>query len=135
MPALNKCIVEFVKKNVGKKVGRGECWDLAAEALNSCGAKWDGSYNFGKEINYRKECVFAGDIIQFKDVKLLYKEGDLTYSENLAHHTAVVYEVKSKGVFTIADQNNQFTGKKTGTREFNTATITEGTVKIYRPQK
>jgi hypothetical protein len=50
IPSINKQIIVFVKNNIGKKVGRGECWDLANEGLNFVSAKWDGEYNFGKEI-------------------------------------------------------------------------------------
>ena len=61
VPELNKKIIAFVKTKLNKKVGRGECWDLAAEALNSTQAKWDGNYVFGKEVNYKKDCVYPGD--------------------------------------------------------------------------
>lgn len=134
-PPLNKKVVAFVKQNIGKKVATGECWDLAAEALNKASANWDGSYGFGKKVEYQKECVFPGDIIQFKGVKLNYKEGEYFLTETLEHHTAVVYEVKSKGVYIIADQNTRFTGKKVGTRLFEIKNITKGTIQIFRPQK
>src|SRR5438045_4189887 len=52
-PELNKKVIEFVKTSMNKKVGAGECWDVAAEALNKAGAKWDGNYKFGKEVNYK----------------------------------------------------------------------------------
>lgn len=51
-PELNQKIITFVSQNIGKKVGRGECWDLAAQALNQAGASWDGQYNFGRVINH-----------------------------------------------------------------------------------
>ncbi len=133
-PELNKKIVAFVKQNIGKKVSTGECWDLAAEALNKTKAKWDGSYGFGEKVEYQKECVFAGDIIQFKGVKLNYKEGEYFLTETLEHHTAVIYEVKEKGVYIIADQNTRFTGKKVGTRMLELKNITKGTIQIFRPQ-
>lgn len=134
-PELNKKIIAFVKQNIGKKVATGECWDLAAEALNKAGAKWDGSYGFGIKVQYQKECVFAGDIIQFKGVKLNYKEGEYILTETLEQHTAVVYEVKAKGAYIIADQNTRFTGKKVGTRLVEIKTITKGSIQIFRPEK
>ena len=87
-PVLNKQIVDFVKTKIGKKVGKGECWDVAAEALNTVGAKWDGNYKFGNEVNYKKDCVFPGDIMQFEGVTLKYAIGDKRFMEKLAHHTA-----------------------------------------------
>src|SRR5664279_3849155 len=70
IPVLNKSIITFVKTKIGKKVGKGEFWDVAAEALNFAGAKWDGQYKFGKEVNYKKDCVFPGDIMQFEGITL-----------------------------------------------------------------
>jgi len=134
-PELNKKIVLYIKNNMGKQVARGECWDLAAEALNNCEATWDGSYGFGKVVNYKKDCVYPGDVIQFKNVKLKYTEGEYTLTESLEHHTALVYEVKSKSVYVIADQNNRFTGKNVGVRNFDLTTTVSGSIKIYRPVK
>ena len=28
LPELNQKIIDYVNQNIGKKVGRGECWDL-----------------------------------------------------------------------------------------------------------
>jgi len=69
IPELNQKIIKFVDSKMGKKVGRGECWDLAADALKLVGAKWDGNYKFGIKINPKEECVFPGDIIQFEGVR------------------------------------------------------------------
>lgn len=133
IPLLNQQIIQFVKQNIHKKVDRGECWDLAAGALNKSNAKWDGKYEFGKKVG-DKECVYPGDIIQFKNVELKYKKGEATYLEKLAHHTAIIYEVKANGVYIIADQNTRFSGRKVGTHELDISTITKGTIQIYRPQ-
>src|SRR4051812_31109665 len=69
IPELNQQMLDFVKSQMNKKVGRGECWDLAAQGLNKIGANWDKDYGFGKEIDIKKECVFPGDIFQFEGVK------------------------------------------------------------------
>ena len=47
---LNKEIISFARKSKGKKVGRGECWDLAAIPLKKYNAAWDGRFVFGKKI-------------------------------------------------------------------------------------
>jgi hypothetical protein len=57
IPAMNKQIIEFVKTKIKKKIGTGECWDLAAEALKIVNAKWDMKYKFGKEIDFKKEPI------------------------------------------------------------------------------
>ncbi len=133
IPPLNKSIIAFVKTKIGKKVGKGECWDVAAEALNSVNAKWDGSYKFGKEVNYKKDCVFPGDIMQFEGVTLKYQVGSKIYMEQLQHHTAVIYEVKGKEELVMADQNTGRSGKKVGLSPFNFADMTKGKFKIFRP--
>lgn len=134
-PVLNKAIISFVKANMKKKVGRGECWDLAAEALNKVEAKWDGNSNFGKEVSYKKECIYPGDIVQFEGVVLKYEQDEKYFIEKLEHHTAIIFEVKEKDSFVIADQNTRFSGKTVGTHNFDVKTLTKGSFKIYRPNK
>jgi len=133
IPPINKNIIALVKSKIGKKVGKGECWDLAADALNSVGAKWDGNYGFGKEVNYKKDCIYPGDIIQFEGVILKYEIDKKQYIEKMAHHTAIIYEVKGKDEFVIADQNNGRTGRKVGLGALDIKTITKGKFKIFRP--
>jgi hypothetical protein len=135
IPGLNKKVIEFVNASMGKKVAAGECWDVAAGALNSAGAKWDGNYKFGKEVDYKKTCIFPGDIVQFEGAELKYQKGDTYYIEMLAHHTAIIYEVKEKGDFMIADQNTKASGKKVTTHPFVVKDLAKGKFTIYRPQK
>src|ERR1043165_7237453 len=78
-PELNRQVVEFVKTKIHQRVGRGECWDLAAAALNNAGASWDHRYNFGKEINASRECVYPGDIIQCEGVPVKFQKDWCTY--------------------------------------------------------
>jgi hypothetical protein len=134
-PELNKKIIDFVKTHMGKKVATGECWDVAAGALNSVGATWDGNYKFGKEVDYKKTCIYPGDIVQFEGAELKYQKGDTYYFEILTHHTAIIYEVKEKGDFVIADQNTKFSGKKVTTHPFVVKDLIKGKFTIYRPQK
>jgi hypothetical protein len=134
-PELNTKVIAFVNSKLNKKVATGECWDLAAGALNSVAAKWDGKYNFGKEVDYKKTCIFPGDIVQFEGVELQYNIGDAIYFETLAHHTAIIYTVNGKGNYVVADQNTKMSGKKVATHPFDVKTVTKGKFIIYRPQK
>ncbi len=134
-PEINKQIIAFVRSQLNKKVGTGECWDLAAEALNKVGATWDGKYLFGKVIDHKKNCVYEGDIMQFEGVELKYEKDKTIYFEKLEHHTAIVFEVKDKGSYVIADQNTGFSGKKVGTHAIELSSITKGKFKIFRPIK
>jgi hypothetical protein len=135
LPELNKEIIAFVKPNVKKKIGRGECWDLAAAALNSAGADWDGKYGFGRKIDLKKECVFPGDIIQMEGVRIKYSKDNAFYEENMQHHTVVIYEVKTQDSFVIAEQNTSYAGRKVSLNALELKNITRGKYTIYRPQK
>lgn len=134
-PVLNKQIIEFVKTKIKKKVGRGECWDLAAEALQLVSAKWDGKYKYGKEVFVEKDCIYPGDIIQFEGVIIKYTIDGIEYKEKMAHHTAIIYEVKGKGDFILAHQNTAFTGRKVGLSPLQVVNISKGKYKVYRPVK
>ena len=133
IPELNRRIIEYVESVIDKKVDRGECWDLAYQALNRFNAEWDGKFQYGKLINPKRESVLPGDIIQFKNVKIRYQITNTTYTEFMKQHTAIVYKVKRKNVFTIAHQNTEFSGRKVGLSDINLNHIVKGDVKIYRP--
>ncbi|MEO8591489.1 MAG: hypothetical protein ABI432_19060 [Flavobacteriales bacterium] len=133
VPALNQRVVDFVKGKMGKKVGAGECWDLAAEALNTAGARWDGLYGFGEVVDWKKAEVFAGDIVQFENVEVERREGDMVRRERYGHHTAVILEVREKGVYTIGQQNMQGLGRKVGLGELAMSDVRGGKIVFYRP--
>ncbi len=135
LPELNKQVIEIVKTTIGKKVDRGECWDLANKVLTETKADWDLQYKYGNPVNYKKEVVYPGDIIQFEGVKVKYKKGNTTYTETMEHHTAVVYRVISPGVFELAHQNTGFSGRKVGLSTLDISTIIKGKMSIYRPVK
>jgi len=135
VPELNQKMIDFVKASLNKKVGRGECWDLAAQGLNKIGATWDKNYGFGKEIDPKKECVYPGDIIQFEGVKIEYQKKNTTYWEELDHHTAIVFKVNNKESFIVAEQNTSVLGKKVGLSTLELKNILKGSYKVFRPVK
>jgi hypothetical protein len=135
LPPLNQKIVNYVKTTIGTKVNRGECWDLAAEALNQNDAIWDWKYEYGDLYNPKKTEVLPGDLIQFENVKLEYTRGNITYTETMGHHTAIVYRVidQEKKIFELAHQNTDFSGRKVGLSEFDLGNVTKGEIMFYRP--
>ena len=140
IPDLNIKVIEYVDSVKGKKVARGECWDLAAAALDYADAYLDRSsqqslYVFGKELNPKNDKIFPGDIIQIENVKIEYSKGNMIYTENMIHHTAIIYEVMGKGSFSIAHQNTSFSGKKVGISDLNLNDIKKGEIIFYRPSK
>jgi signal peptidase I len=95
----NDAIIAYADKQMGKKVDRGECWDLIAFALNDVKAEWKAPFDFGKEI---KSNLIPGDIIRFENVKFEHEFGSMTFPD----HYAIVYEVKDKDNIVIAHQNH-----------------------------
>ena len=51
----------------------------------------------------------------------------------MAHHTAIIYEVKGKEEFILADQNTGRSGRKVGLSPIEFKNITKGKFKIFRP--
>ncbi len=135
IPQLNQQIVSFVSAHLKQKVGRGECWDLAAQPLNESGAIWDKEYRYGKVVDYRRDSIYPGDIIQFEGVEIKKVMGNMTIMSNLEHHTAVIYEVQGKGQYIIAHQNTSDFGRKVGLSELDLSNILRGSFTIYRPYK
>ena len=135
IPELNKEIIDYVNSVKGKKVDRGECWDLANQALKLTDAEWDKAYVYGNKINPEKDQIFPGDLIQFENVKVQYKQENTTYTEFMTHHTAIVNKVIGKGVFEIAHQNTEFSGRKVGISTLNLRHVVKGKIYFYRPTK
>jgi hypothetical protein len=134
LPELNSSVVEFAKGKVGKKVDRGECWDLIKYALDDVDAEWDGFENFGDIVDETTECLYPGDIIQFKKIKIRYKEGDMTYTESMYHHTAIILEVSNdNNDLVILHQNSAQHGRKVGESDLKIDTVVSGTLTFYRP--
>jgi hypothetical protein len=129
---INAQIIELVGEKIGKKVDRGECWDLAKYVLDETAADWDGMYKFGRILK-KGECIMPGDIIQFEKLKTEILNNGVKSTEMFPHHTAVVYEVRSGDEIVLAHQNTGYTGKKVGTSMFRFSSIKTGRYVIYRP--
>ncbi|MBL0327946.1 MAG: CHAP domain-containing protein [Bacteroidetes bacterium] len=127
--SIAKKILSFCDANKGKKVGKGECWDLAKEALNNAEATWTPPYAFGKELK-KKDLILAGDIIQFEKVTIEYPDGAW---KDLPHHTAIIYKVVEGQKLIVAEQNAN--GKRFVIfSEIDLSYVKKGKFTIYRPQ-
>lgn len=131
---LNKGILSYTASKMNKKVGTGECWDLAKFALEEVDAKWDKDYVYGRKLE-PNECVLPGDIIQFEKIKIKYKKGSQTFTEEMPHHTAIIFEMKNQDEVILAHQNTGYSGRKVGTSTLRFSTIISGKYYIYRPEK
>lgn len=132
---LNDKIIAFVNKVMGSTVGRGECWDLAQQALDTNLADWTRPTVYGLPLNPESDEIKAGDIIQFRSVTITgHLPGGVTKRETLGapDHTAVIHKVLGKKGYTLAHQNVR--GIRSVIKEdINLTNITGGTYWIYRP--
>ncbi len=133
IPPLNKKVVEYVNSVMGTQVDRGECWDLANQALILINANWNKEYVYGKPVDYKKEEVYPGDIVHFKNVVVKQTKGLTTITETMEQHTAVIIKVYGKGIYELAHQNTGFSGRKVGTSPIDMSGVVKGKVIIYRP--
>lgn len=127
VPARNRQVVSFAIQRLGKQVGDGECWTLAAEALKAAGAQPPRGYVFGQELPLEE--ARPGDILQFSTARF---ETPRQYKLlGTPRHTAIVYSVAGKKTF-ILHQN--FGSRKVTTLDLDFANMVSGAVKVYRPQ-
>jgi hypothetical protein len=154
-PTLNDKVAGFCQARLGKQVGDGECYALAAQALLAAGAKPQpalgdspnkGDYVWGKLV-YTRETrddrpaekgdaakLRPGDVIQFRDVRFEGTRDDGgTYFWATDHHTAVVTAVKDDGKgLTVLHQNadgKRFVHEKT----YTLGDLKTGWLRVYRP--
>lgn len=144
-------VMEFCKRNLGEKVGNGQCATLAVEALKAAGAAGmgrdfpkRGDYVWGEQVallEYGRRGIAGmeslakvrpGDIIQFRNVRLEGHGPGGRYGMTADHHTAVVATVDPVGgVLTIYHQN---WGRKIVKQDrMQMKDLQSGWVRIYRP--
>jgi len=145
---LNSEVLAFARDNMGKTIGRGECWDLAAQPLKALGASWDGIFAFGKLVGrgdlsgLKLEAEMQpmpGDIIHFSRVNISwtkkYPDGSSEWSSEtlgMPDHVAFLKEFDGKTVLTLLHQNVD--GKRYLVEtKVDFANIKSGSFIIYRP--
>ncbi len=123
---INKAIVRFAVGQLGRQVGNGECWTLAAEALRAAGAEPPRVYDFGQEIEL--DDVTPGDILQFTSARFDNPNGSY-YIMGAPNHTAIVYTVTGDQVFLL---HQNFGTRTVTTLDINFNNMTSGEVQAYR---
>lgn len=150
-------VVKFCKDHLGKKVGEGECVNLAEAALKYAGAKPrtafkespnNGDFVWGelvytleikdnsqKETKVAKMSIQPGDVIQFRDARFKGRNlrGFPIYETACPHHTSIVLAVKKeKNVLTVLEQN--VNGKRMVVESaYRLTDLKTGWLRIYRP--
>ena len=153
---LGEQVVNFARGKIGQRVGQGECFDLANQALRSAGAKSaadfgsvakDADYVWGSPVS--QSDARPGDVIQFRDyrydrtVETATRE-DTDFQER-PHHTAIVERVEGNGAITVLEQNAPdgspgqrsqlfFSDVSTTSGGKKTTIKVQGTFQFYRPQ-
>ena len=138
---LNKQVIVWARGNLMKTVGKGECWDLAEEALKKAGAKTsndlgevkkDSDYVWGTLKDVKD--VDPGDILQFRDhevtittyTKVTFPDGSWTEETQTetkmrGHHTAIVNsKVDRNGVILTLEQHVKPLGKVVQSKTLHT---------------
>jgi hypothetical protein len=151
-------VLKYTEENVGKKVGDGECATLALKALEAAGAKTTldfgvsgekGDYEWGTLVEKYADAK-PGDIIQFRDVKIVTKTVTAlpgggtrtsTATQAMGQHTAIISAVAGKGKFKVLEQNagpasdDDKVRKTVRESDLDLSGKVEGKVRIYRPVK
>jgi hypothetical protein len=155
-PSMADRIVSYSRSHYGERVGDGQCFALADNALRGAGARSaadygritdDADYVWGQAVTLAN--VQPGDIIQFRDYQYSWRidRTDGSFQEEAGgrpHHTVVVERVHGNGALTVLEQNVEgspvrrtklyfATGTFTSGNETTTVTIS-GTLWFYRPQ-
>jgi hypothetical protein len=126
LPPLNRSILTYAEKCLGKKIGNGECWTLAHEAFLRARARMVDTYVWGRELK-PNEMILPGDIMQFTSARFEGPNWWLVMGE--PNHTAVVQKVESKTSYWILEQNpTPVVSKRIDFQYFKS-----GSYKVYRP--
>src|SRR5262245_52966334 len=97
-----KMIVNFAVKNLGNKIGGGECTDLVNAALDYAGMKRGDNYSWGTKIRGVRRIYKPGYIIQFENCHFAKPDGTKTWT--MPHHTSIVKSANGSYV-TLLHQN------------------------------
>jgi hypothetical protein len=146
--ALNQSVAAWAKGRMGQKVERGECSDLADQALRAAGAKTayqlgpmgpDADYVWGTPVGtitlgtQSAAALSAGDILQYRNFAESIDLGAAVWSTSAAHHTAVVQGVAADGKHICVYEQNAGGRPYVETGYISLAAMTAGTLRAYRP--
>jgi hypothetical protein len=124
---IGRGILSFASDSIGRKVGNGQCWTLAAEAMRASGAEPPKGYTYGNRVEL--EDVKPGDILQFKTAR--FDEPGYWAIMGSPDHTAVVQSVGRDRIYML---HQNFAGKKiVQPFDINPNNMSSGTMEAWRP--
>ena len=129
---INQKVVIWAQGKLGKRIGKGECWDLGEQALKQAGAQTsndlgpvdqDSDYIWGDSIDLKD--AIAGDILQIRDHQVTTTtETEYTFSDGSSevvtesttaqrpHHTAILNgKLDANGAVGTLEQHVKPLGK------------------------
>jgi len=138
-------VLVWAQGQLGKRIGKGECWDLAERALDHAGAQTsndlgpveeDTDYVWGDPVDDVKD-VEPGFILQLRDhvvttithTKYTFSDGSWEESTNTEtierpHHTAIVSgKLDASGAVRTLEQNVEPGGKVVQNKTLNTRDV------------
>ena len=148
--SVSQRVVAYGTTHIGKKVDRGECWDLPFFALKNSGAKtpWDlgdDLYVWGTLVENLADAQ-PGDILQFEGVRIkrnwTLPDGRPAWEEfNFGErHSAIVQKVDKGLFFTTLNAHVTIKGHRQSKllvqvlrMNLSPENITAGTIRLYRP--
>lgn len=122
-------MIKFVDDNMGKRVGRGVCYELIKEATGDKG--WFGN-QWAHKKKYRVRTPKEGDAIEFCKVTYRDKHGLTLHIDS---HLGIVYKIMKDGDIIVAEQNvgvKSLKDSKVILSPFNYKQIECGKIKFYR---
>ena len=119
---LNQKVLEYARGKFDQQVGRGECWDLAEEAVTQSGGESSkkltnasgkafetADYKWGTEVELKD--AQPGDVLQFKghnfELKTTRSNGWDSEEQNWGHHTAIVEQNLGDGRLVVLEQHTR----------------------------
>ncbi len=152
---VNELLVRFCRANLGRKVGNGQCSELAVLGLPASGGVLDFNNLWGSNIcqfegvngrpivrlgsagrlskNKKTVDVRPGDIIQYENVRFLKQWNGGSSWKNYPHHTSIIAQVSRNGqTFKVYEQNVNNTQYVLETTLYMPE-LTAGTMRISRP--
>jgi hypothetical protein len=154
--SLNEKVLEFCKQNLGRQVGDGECYALAAEALKAAGARpqptfkdnpGPNDYVWGKLVWVLEATngtqtekataglsVQPGDVVQFRDTKFSGPlPGGGGYTSLAVRHTAVVAEFRAGSKELVVLHQNWNGNRTVHEQTLLLPDLKDGWLRVYRP--
>jgi hypothetical protein len=153
---LNQKVLTWAQGRLGKKVGKGECWDLGEQALQQAGAQTsndlgpvtdDADYVWGDAIALKD--IQPGDILQIRDhVIVTTTTEDYTFKDgsgreqtsetkaSRGHHTAIVNgQPDANGAVRTLEQHVKPKGDIVQQLRLHTRDVPKVVTKVYEKRR